>query len=106
MPNYSAMMGDRDLPTNEYLSSDRAQEDDNDLFAAIGKQVLSLSLNNEEVIDDDERVKVVDEVEGICMNCFEDVSTRTLPAYCILIHIRVASLAFFLQRSPTSAKLS
>ena len=66
-------------PTNEYLASQRAQNDKNDLFAAIGKQVLGLELSNEENgAHEDERVKVVEEVESLCMNCEQNVEKSPL----------------------------
>ena len=70
-------MGER--PTNEYLSSIRAENDENDLFAAIGKQVLNLSLGDEEKeLPEDERVKIVDEIDDtLCMSCGKDVSRLT-----------------------------
>ena len=60
------------ISTNEY---ERAQKDENDLFAAIGKKVLGLKLEDEEKPDedDDDRVKVVDEIESYCMNCEDNV---------------------------------
>ena len=63
-----------DRPTNEYLSSQRAQDDENDLFAAIGKQVLNLQEKDEDEAPEDERVKVVEEIESLCMNCEKNVS--------------------------------
>lgn len=63
-----------DPATNEYLGTERAKNDDQDLFAAIGKQVLGLKLGDEVKTADDELVKVVDEIESLCMNCQEDVS--------------------------------
>jgi len=63
------MMGDSS--TNEY---DRAKKDENDLFAAIGKKVLGLNLEEQTPEEDqDERVKVVDEIESYCVNCEENV---------------------------------
>ena len=63
-----------DRPTNEYLNSQRAQNDENDLFAAIGKQVLGLQLgDSEEEASEDERVRLVEEIESLCMNCEENV---------------------------------
>ena len=63
-----------DRATNEYLNSQRAQNDHNDLFAAIGKQVLGLQLgDDEDKLPEDERVKVVEEIESLCMNCEENV---------------------------------
>ena len=60
--------------TNEYLGSVRAQNDENDLFSAIGKQVLGLKLGEEEEdVPQDERVSVVDDIESLCMNCHENV---------------------------------
>ena len=58
--------------TNEYT---RAQEDQNDLFAAIGKKVLGLSPSEAENPNksEDDRVKVVDEIESYCVNCEENV---------------------------------
>ncbi|KAL9104544.1 MAG: hypothetical protein Q9163_000518 [Psora crenata] len=44
-----------DHSTNEYLSSTRAQKDENDLFSAIGKQVLGLSGGDNEEPPEDER---------------------------------------------------
>ena len=63
-----------DHATNEYLNTERAKNNSNDLFAAIGKQVLGLSLEDDENSSEDDRVKVVDEIESLCMNCHEDVS--------------------------------
>lgn len=70
-----------DRATNEYLNTERAKNDDNDLFAAIGKQVLGLKLGNDEEPAEDDRVKVVDEIESLCMNCHENVS-YSLPFVC------------------------
>ena len=71
-----------DRPTNEYLNSQRAQNDQNDLFAAIGKQVLGLQLgDDEDKIPDDERVKIVEEIESLCMNCEENVGQPGM-AFC------------------------
>ncbi len=65
-----------DRPTNEFLGSQRAQDDKNDLFAAIGKQVLGLELgDDEDKINGDERVKIVEEIESLCMNCEENVGS-------------------------------
>lgn len=63
-----------DHSTNEYLNTERARNDNNDLFAAIGKQVLGLNLGDDERPAEDDRVQVVDEIESLCMNCHEDVS--------------------------------
>ena len=63
-----------DRSTNEYLNTERAKNDENDLFAAIGKQVLGLNLGDDEKPTEDDRVKVVDEIESLCMNCQENVS--------------------------------
>ena len=63
-----------DRATNEYLNTERAKNDENDLFAAIGKQVLGLKLGDDEEPAEDDRVKVVDEIESLCMNCHENVS--------------------------------
>ena len=63
-----------DRSTNEYLRSTRAQNDEKDLFSAIGKQVLNLKLGGEDDVPEDERVKVVDEIESLCMSCEENVS--------------------------------
>ena len=62
-----------DRAPNEYLNTQRAQNDRNDLFAALGKQVLGLSVQDEDEIPEDDRVKVVDEIESLCMNCEENV---------------------------------
>lgn len=70
-----------DHATNEYLNTERAKNDDNDLFAAIGKQVLGLNLGDDEEPDEDDRVKIVDEIESLCMNCHENVS-YSLPSIC------------------------
>ena len=72
-----------DRATNEYLNTERAINDDNDLFAAIGKQVLGLRLGDDEMPAEDDRVKIVDEIESLCMNCHEDVS-YVLPFICDL----------------------
>lgn len=63
-----------DRATNEYLNTERAKNDENDLFAAIGKQVLGLKLDDDEESTEDDRVKIVDEIESLCMNCHENVS--------------------------------
>ena len=63
-----------DHATNEYLNTERAQKDENDLFAAIGKQVLGLSLGDDEKPAEDDRVKIVDEIESLCMECRGNVS--------------------------------
>lgn len=60
--------------TNEYLDSARAKQDGNDLFAAIGKQVLNLELKDGEESPEDDRVKVVEEIESLCMSCEQNVS--------------------------------
>ena len=74
-----------DRSTNEFLASQRAQENENDLFAAIGKQVLGLQLgDDEDETPEDERVKIVEEIESLCMNCHEDVGCPTM-ATCGLI---------------------
>ena len=63
-----------DRPTNEYLSSQRAQNDEGDLFAALGKQILGLQLgDDEEHAPEDERVRLVDEIESLCMSCEQKV---------------------------------
>ena len=61
---------------NEYLDSQRAQTDENDLFSAIGKQVLGLQSGDSESnqADQDDRVQLVDEIESLCMNCHDNVS--------------------------------
>ena len=68
-----------DQPDNEYS---RAQKDENDLFAAIGKKVHGLKISDEEETDEDqnedERVKIVDEIESYCVNCEENVRTCSL----------------------------
>lgn len=61
-------------PTNEFLNTERAKNDDNDIFSAIGKQVLNLSLGKDDQRTDDDRVQVVEEIESLCMNCEENVS--------------------------------
>ena len=63
-----------DRATNEYLNTERAKNDENDLFAAIGKQVLGLKLGDDEESTEDDRVKIVDEIESLCMNCHKNVS--------------------------------
>ena len=70
-----------DHATNEYLNTERARNDENDLFAAIGKQVLGLNLGDDEQPAEDDRVKVVDEIESLCMKCHENVNDSCcLPA--------------------------
>ena len=66
-----------DTSANEY---NRAQKDEKDLFAAIGKKVLGLKLDEEEENpeeNEDERVKIVDEIESYCVNCEENVSMKS-----------------------------
>lgn len=76
-----------DRSTNEFLSSQRAQDDQNDLFAAIGKQVLGFELGDDESkTHDDDRVKIVEEIESLCMNCEENVSPIYVTSYrCALL---------------------
>lgn len=62
-----------DRATNEYLNTERAKNDENDLFAAIGQRVLGLNLEDQEEPAEDDRVRVGDEVENMCMNCHKDV---------------------------------
>ena len=64
-----------DRPTNEFLNTERAKNNEDDLFNAIGKQVLNLSLGEDEQETEDERVKVTEEIESLCMNCEENVSS-------------------------------
>ena len=64
-----------DRATNEFLNTERARNDENDLFAVIGKRVLGLSIEDEGEVEEDDRVKIVDEIpDSLCMNCQEDVS--------------------------------
>ena len=66
-----------DRATNEFLNTERARNDENDLFAAIGKRVLGLGIEDDTELPEDDRVKVVDEIpDSLCMNCQEDVSIR------------------------------
>ncbi|KAL6719433.1 nucleolar zinc-finger protein [Lecanora helva] len=64
-------MGDE----NEYT---RAQKDEKDLFAALGKKVLGLNSDERTGENEDDRVKVVDEIESYCMNCEQNGNTRLL----------------------------
>lgn len=64
-----------DRATNEFLNTERARNDENDLFAVIGKRVLGLSIEDDDEVPEDDRVKIVDEIpDSLCMNCQEDVS--------------------------------
>ena len=64
-----------DRATNEFLNTERARIDKDDLFAALGKRVLGLDLKDDEEVPEDDRVKVVDEIpDSLCMNCQKDVS--------------------------------
>ena len=65
--------------TNEYLNTERAQNDPNDLFAALGKQVLGLSVQDGDEVPEDDRVRVVDEIESLCMNCEDNVGHHSHP---------------------------
>ena len=66
-----------DRATNEFLNTERARNDENDLFVAIGKRVLGLGVEDDTELPEDDRVKVVDEIpDSLCMNCQEDVSNR------------------------------
>lgn len=56
-----------------------AKTKENDLFAAIGKQVAGLEIKEGEEEDEDERVKVVNEIESLCMNCQDNVSDHQWP---------------------------
>ncbi|KAK4695919.1 zinc finger protein, partial [Lecanoromycetidae sp. Uapishka_2] len=67
-----------DRATNEYLNTERAKNDENDLFAAIGQRVLGLNLGDQEEPAEDERVRIGDEIESMCMNCHKDGVTRLL----------------------------
>lgn len=71
-----------DHATNEYLNTERATNDENDLFAAIGKRVLGLHLGDDEEPTEDDRIKIVDEIESLCMNCHENVS-YALASICV-----------------------
>ena len=100
-------MGDK--PENEYS---RAQKDENDLFAAIGKKVLGLKISDEEKVDDDdqnedERVKIVDEIESYCVNCEENVRTSfSLPSKCLVTDIVRVLRGCCSPKSPTFEKSS
>ncbi len=70
-----------DRATNEFLNTERARSDENDLFAVIGKRVLGLSIEDDNEVPEDDRVKIVDEIpDSLCMNCQEDVSNGFAPA--------------------------
>ena len=70
-----------DRATNEFLNTERARNDENDLFAAIGKRVLGLSIEDDTELPEDDRVKVVDEIpDSLCMNCQDDVSILLVSA--------------------------
>lgn len=71
-----------DHATNEYLNTERAMNDENDLFAAIGKRVLGLNLGDDEEPTEDDRIKIIDEIESLCMNCHENV-TYALVSICV-----------------------
>ncbi len=77
---------------NEYLNSARARKDDKDLFAAIGKQVLGYTPVEGEDVPDDERVKIVDEIESLCMNCEQNVSQSL--ATTIVVHFITTTLGY------------
>ena len=62
-----------DRATNEYLNTERAKNDEIDLFAAIGQRVLGLNLGDQVEPEDDDRVRVSDEIESLCMKCHKDV---------------------------------
>ena len=67
-----------DHASNEFSRSTRAQEDDKDLFSAIGKQVLGRKYEEDDRdVPEDERVKVVEEIESLCMDCHENVGQPT-----------------------------
>ena len=76
---------------NEFSGSTRAQNDENDLFSAIGKQVLGMKLDEEP--DEDERVKIVEEIESLCMSCEENVSLKSLRPMHILSQAGYNSIA-------------
>ena len=99
-------MGDK--AENEYT---RAQKDENDLFAAIGKKVRGLNISDEEKVDDDqnedERVKIVDEIESYCVNCEENVRTSfSLPSKCMDTDIVRVQRGYCLPKFPTFEKSS
>ena len=87
-----------DRPINEYSSSLRAENDENDLFAAIGKKVLGLNLENDEDVPEDERVKVVDEIESLCMNCEQDVCRKHMILQSVGLTVTRASRVFYLRK--------
>ena len=67
--------------------SSREAKEDKDLFAAIGKQVLGLNLNDGDQNDqqEDEPVKIVDVIESYCVNCEENACTSNrLPSLLVL----------------------
>lgn len=56
-------------PTNEYLNTENARKDENDLFSAIGDLLQRLHMCDEEETCEDERVMNVDEIQGLCPKC-------------------------------------
>lgn len=65
-------------PTNEYLNTENARKDENDLFSEIGDLIQRLHMCDEEESNENERVKNVDEVRELCPKCEEMVGTSTL----------------------------
>lgn len=68
-----------DFATNEFLNTENARKEENDLFSAIGKLIEWLHVGVEEGPYDD-RVQIVDEIEGPCAKCKEMVGTSA-PAF-------------------------
>ena len=93
-----------DRATNEYLNTERAQNDPNDLFAALGKQVLGLSVQDGDEVPEDDRVRVVDEIESLCMNCGDNVGHYSYPEMGIQADLRRERLDCSSPRYPSSGR--
>ena len=94
-----------DRATNEFLNTERARNDENDLFAAIGKRVLGLGVEDGTELPEDDRVKVVDEIpDSLCMNCQEDVSNRFASGAATQTNFGRVSLGCYLQKSRSFVK--
>ena len=95
-----------DRATNEFLNTERARNDENDLFAAIGKRVLGLSVEDDNELPEDDRVKIVDEIpDSLCMNCQEDVSNGSAPVVATQTNLGRVLLDYYSRKSRSFVKL-
>lgn len=54
---------------------DKVADMEKPLFSTIGKQVLGLDGTENDGVRDEERFKVVDEIESLCLECEQNVGS-------------------------------